>query len=165
MFDVWPTWIDVYVWRREYGCSRSHGEITTISIIVFFRCRQVLLNRKRSALDWPTLVHKPLLELKDICFTDCELLFWTGIKMASETDVLNWYSLSVLVLVSSFSSFLLISCLVQVGLRVSVFNSEPNRDIWNDTRGNKNVISLLTELARLSKLRTYTGVIQNTREL
>ena len=85
--------------------------------------------------------------------------------MASKTDVLDWYSLSVLVLVSSFSSFLLISWLVQVGLRVSVFNSEPNGATWNDTRGNKNVISLLTELARLSKLRTSTGVMQNTREL
>ena len=91
-------------------------------IYVFFRCRQVLLNRKRSALDWPTLVHKPLLELKDVCFTDCEFLFWTRIKMASETGVFDWYSLSVLVLLSSLS-WLLISRLVQMGLRVSVLTA------------------------------------------
>ena len=63
------------VWWNEpkTPVSISRGEVV---ITVFsFGCRQVLMNRRRSALDWPTIVHRPLLELKDVCSTDYAMLF------------------------------------------------------------------------------------------
>ena len=58
----------------------------------------------------------------------------------NKNGVLNRHSRSVFIVRLSFGfMFVMISRLVKMGLRVSVFNSERNRATWNDTRCNKNV--------------------------
>ena len=58
--------------QQQKTVSISRGEVV---ITVFsFGCRQVLMNRRRPALD---IVHRPLLELKDACSTDYAMLFWS----------------------------------------------------------------------------------------
>ena len=87
----------------------------------------------------------------------------------NKNGVLNRRSRSVFIVRLSFG-FMFVMIVVDFppgtsGTARVCFNSEPNRATWNDREATKMSTSSLTELSRLSRLRTSTGVVQNRGEV